>query len=121
LIDEPQIGFVDKAGRLQGVIGAFALQILAGEPAQFFIDEWHQPCGRFAVASAPIDKHASHVFACWRGNHWRENGCCSDLSIEHGEYSSLRGVGNGIPGRRSIHPSAEIEKFFGPFFHGLPL
>jgi hypothetical protein len=66
LIDEAQIRFVDETGGLQRMIRAFPLQILAGEPAQFFIDERHQSGGRFAVTSAPIDQHASYVFACRR-------------------------------------------------------
>ena len=64
LIDEAQISFMDEAGRLQGVVRAFSLQILAGELAQFFVDERHEASRCLAVASAPIDKHASHVCAC---------------------------------------------------------
>ena len=48
LVDQPQIGFVDKAGRLQRVIRAFSLQISAGELAQFFVDQRHQAGGGFA-------------------------------------------------------------------------
>ncbi len=50
LIDQPQIRFVDEAGRLQGVIGAFSLEILARELAQFFVDERHQASRRFRIA-----------------------------------------------------------------------
>src|SRR6202011_1154013 len=45
LIDEPQISFVDKTGRLQRVIRAFSLQISAGERGEFVVDEWDQAGG----------------------------------------------------------------------------
>ena len=38
---EPQIGFVDKGGGLQGVIAALAGQALASDPAQFLVNQWN--------------------------------------------------------------------------------
>src|SRR5207245_2658835 len=64
LVHHPQIGLVYQRGGLQGVIGAFAGDVIARHPAKFFINERHQFLRRSSVAATPI-------FQDWGDVWWR--------------------------------------------------
>jgi hypothetical protein len=57
-LDDPQVGFVDERGRLQGVAGPFALQIAMRDPAQLVVDERDDFVSRGAVLAAPTPRAA---------------------------------------------------------------
>ena len=42
--DEFEIGLVDQRGRVQGVVGAFAVHQAAGHPAQLLVDQREELC-----------------------------------------------------------------------------
>jgi len=48
------VGLVNQGCGLQGVPGTFLAQALGGHTPKFFIDEWHQLCGRVLVAIAQL-------------------------------------------------------------------
>ena len=56
LFDQPQVGLIDKRGRLQRVIGSFAAEIALRQLAQFPIDDGQQLGERRLVALAPAQQ-----------------------------------------------------------------
>ena len=106
LIDEPQIGFVDETGSLQGVIRAFSLQVLAGELAQFFVNERHQAGGCFGIALAPIDQHLGDLLSGRRRYHamcFQEEPGAPNLSGEYRDWLSLNSAKHRAA-RLELHP-----------------
>src|SRR5262249_41654234 len=61
LIDEPEIGFVDKGRGLQRVACALPAHIVPGEPAELVVDEWHQLVERRFVSITPVNQQLSYV------------------------------------------------------------
>src|SRR5207249_11690159 len=54
LIDEPDIGFVNKCRGLKSVIETLPPQIAVGYLAQLILDKWHQLVARSLISVAPI-------------------------------------------------------------------
>ena len=52
-VDQPQVGFVDQRGRLQGVTSPFGRHIPVGQPVQFVVDEWNQAIKCTLLAATP--------------------------------------------------------------------
>ena len=52
--DESEIGFVEKRGWLESVVGAFAPQVTRSEPSKFGVDERHQMIQGRLIASLPL-------------------------------------------------------------------
>ena len=55
LVHQFEIRLIDEGSRLQRVAGSFATEVIAGETAQFVVDERHQFLERRLVALTPVD------------------------------------------------------------------
>ena len=54
IIDQPQIGFVENGGGLQGVAGTLPAHVMVGEPVQFGLHQREQLLQRSLVSAAPV-------------------------------------------------------------------
>jgi hypothetical protein len=63
LIDELQIRLVNQGGRRQRVIGPFALEIAARQPAQFRVNGVNETAPRSLVAFAPGHQETGYIRA----------------------------------------------------------
>jgi hypothetical protein len=59
LVDQPQVGFVNERGRLQGVGGALASEVIRGLPSKFVVDERQERVPCLEVTIAPCQQQAS--------------------------------------------------------------
>jgi len=59
--DQPQVGFVDEGGGVEGVAGGFGSHAYGGEFPQFVIEEREQICGGLAVTLLNGFEQAGHV------------------------------------------------------------
>ena len=57
-VDQPQIGFVDQRGGLEGMVAVFLAQITARELAQFLVHQRHELVWRGGVPVAPGEQQA---------------------------------------------------------------
>jgi hypothetical protein len=88
LIHHPQIRFMHESGGLKGMVASLPLQVLAGETAQFLVNQRHQLLGRFLITRAPPAEKFRHI---WRGR------------VTH-KRSPFAGKSNARIGRKNIFP-----------------
>jgi hypothetical protein len=63
LIDELHVGFVDEGGRLEGVVVAFLGEVMAGEGAEFIVDEGEEFVSGTTVSAAELFEDLGDIFA----------------------------------------------------------
>src|SRR6266487_6041163 len=73
IIDQPQIGFVENGGGLQGVAGAFPAHIIMCEPVQFGLYQREQLLQRSLVSAAPVAEQLGDLLS--RGWGRRHTSC----------------------------------------------
>jgi hypothetical protein len=56
LIDQPNIGLINKRGSLQGITRADAPHLLVGHPVKLFFDQGNKLPEGFVIAVSPIDQ-----------------------------------------------------------------
>src|SRR6266496_3834580 len=78
IIDQPQIGFVENGGGLQGMAGALPAHVMVGEPVQFRLHQREQLLERSLVSAAPVAEELSDLLARGWG---RRHTACSTPQI----------------------------------------
>src|SRR5881409_4397254 len=73
IIDQPQVGFVENGGGLQGVPGALPAHVMVGEPMQFGLHQREQLLQRSLVSAAPVAEQLGDLLS--RGWGRRHTGC----------------------------------------------
>src|SRR6266496_2879735 len=73
IIDQPQVGFVENGGGLQGVAGALPAHVMMCESVQFGLHQWKQFLQRSLVSAAPVAKQLGDLLS--RGWGRRHTGC----------------------------------------------
>src|SRR5260370_11904676 len=73
IIDQPQVGFVENDGGLQGVAGAFPAHVMVGEPVQFGLHQRKQLLERSFVSAAPVAEQLGNLLSRRWGR--RHTGC----------------------------------------------
>src|SRR6266566_9160514 len=73
IIDEPQVGFVENGGGLQGVAGAFPAHVMVRESVQFGLHQREQLLQRSLVSAAPVVEQLGDLLS--RGWRRRHRGC----------------------------------------------
>src|SRR5437773_5467307 len=73
IIDQPQVGFVQNGGGLQGVPGALPAHVLVGEPVQFGLHQREQLLQRSLVSAAPVAEQLGDLLS--RGWGRRQTSC----------------------------------------------
>lgn len=63
LLERPEIDFVDERGGRQRVIGRFAVELAARDPAQLVVHQRDQAVDRLRVARAPFGQTPRHLSA----------------------------------------------------------
>jgi hypothetical protein len=58
LANQAQVCLVNQARALEGVVGTFAPQMAARDPAQFIVNDGYERFPRFFVATAPIGEQS---------------------------------------------------------------
>src|SRR6266480_4936360 len=91
IIDQPQIGFVENGGGLQGVAGALPAHVMVGEPMQFGLHQREQLLQRSLVSAAPVAEQLSDLLS--RGWRRRHTGCSTPqiLTQSRNFYSTAGG------------------------------
>jgi hypothetical protein len=56
LVDQPQVGFVDERGRLEGMVRALPSQVAGGDPAKLVVDERQHPLAGVLVAVGRVEQ-----------------------------------------------------------------
>src|SRR6266478_2320974 len=70
IIDQPQVGFVENDGGLQGVAGAFPAHVMVREPVQFGLHQRKQLLQRSVVSAAPVAEQLGDLLSRgWRRCH----------------------------------------------------
>src|SRR6266478_3324707 len=70
IIDQPQVGFVENGGGLQGVAGALPAHVMVGEPVQFGLHQREQLVQRSLVSAAPVAEQLGDLLSRgWRRRH----------------------------------------------------
>src|SRR5213592_833105 len=91
IIDQPQIGFVENGGGLQGVAGALPAHVMVGEPMQFGLHQREQLLQRSLVSAAPVAEQLGDLLS--RGCGRRHTGCSTPqiLTRSRDFYSTAGG------------------------------
>src|SRR6266545_1227956 len=91
IIDQPQIGFVENGGGLQGVAGALPAHVMVREPVQFGLHQREQLLQRFVVSAAPVAEQLGDLLSRRRGR--RHTGCSTPqiLTQSRDFYSTTGG------------------------------
>src|SRR5881409_22674 len=63
IIDQPQIGFVENGGGLQGVSGALPAHVMVSEPVQFGLHQREQLLQRSLVSAAPVAEQMGDLWS----------------------------------------------------------
>src|SRR6266536_6583039 len=79
IIDQPQVGFVENGGGLQGVAGALSAHVMVGEPVQFGLHQREQLLQRSLVSDAPVAEQLGDLLS--RGCGRRHGGYSTALSL----------------------------------------
>src|SRR6266478_2651324 len=79
IIDQPEVGFVENGGGLQGVAGALPAHVMVGEPVQFGLHQREQLLQRSLVSAAPVAEELGDLLS--RGWRRRHGGCSTALSL----------------------------------------
>lgn len=69
LAGQPEIGFVDECGSLQGVTGPLTSHVAMGDPAQFTVDEGNSLIKGGMIAWAPPREQFSDLRRRLGGHH----------------------------------------------------
>jgi hypothetical protein len=67
LVDEFHVGFVDEGGGLEGVVEAFLGEVVAGQSAEFVVNEREELVGGTLVAALQLGEYLGDIFA-WGGH-----------------------------------------------------
>src|SRR5205823_3508551 len=104
-IDQPQIGFVENGGGLQGVAGALPAHVMVGEPMQFGLHQREQLLQRSLVSAAPVAEQLGDLLS--RGWGRRHTGCSTPqiLTRPRDFYSTAGGDPKKLRSRGGFQPA----------------
>ena len=63
VIDQPQVGFVQDRGGLQGVTGTLPPHVMVGQPVQFGLHQRKQLLQRSLISSAPVTEQLGNLLS----------------------------------------------------------
>src|SRR6266496_2112746 len=99
IIDQPQVGFVENGGGLQGVAGALPAHVVVSEPVQFGLHQREQLLQRSLVSAAPVAEQLGDLLS--RGWRRRHTGCSTPQILTQSTdfYSTVGGHQKNLRGR----------------------
>ncbi len=103
--EDPQIGFVQNGGGLQGVPGVLAAHFARRNPMQIIVDQLHKSIRSFGVAQAPAIQQAFVISFASRDLPGISTGLDYELFSHSAALSSSRGwVRTNDARRTESHP-----------------